>query len=295
MKKLKIRLIDGNTKRGEDICRAIASFNILQPHEACLRSIRSDTGSWDDRASTPDLFILHLNDHRFQGEPYYKYLQSINSNLPDALIVLYSGGNIHVSMHTTHHLTLRQDDNTWDFGVANGEQFCIIKHSIYSASDLRIAQALQKYSSNSSKEEFFQALQSSEESRDYMAGLAILCQGYFIVHAEYRGVDKDWKDEEIASILEQIGWTSLMDSNGSSASSVRTNLGSELDRVRTAKWWLDVFGNSSTLSEGLEKEFGTIPNEVTNLLDLLSKDGEIKPPNVVAAAYRAITRRLKRE
>ena len=140
---------------------------------------------------------------------------------------------------------------------------------------------------------------------DNLIALAVLCQGYLVVHAEYKGSEKDWSLEEIALALRQMGWTDT------TRSMVRPDLGDEFGNVREAKWWLNVFGlwdgtdkqieqdteNWKKFENEIKEEWGEVKNEELPgefgwLLQMMRKKAEINSPNMVAKAYCEIAKKL---
>ncbi|MBL7204165.1 MAG: hypothetical protein ISS63_07530 [Desulfobacteraceae bacterium] len=140
--------------------------------------------------------------------------------------------------------------------------------------------------------------------------LAILCQGYLAVHAEYAGSGKDWNEKDLRAALEKMGWYALKE--GHSRFLVPNNLASKIDTVRKADWWLgafDVFDEKAEQKkeiveekwaafenklkrewEGLE-EF-KMPAEVEGFVHSLHDQRSVDRPEWVAKVYCAVAERL---
>ena len=125
----------------------------------------------------------------------------------------------------------------------------------------------------------------------------ILCQGYLAVHAEYKEQDKDWKDQDIAIALEQMGWNSV------DKSMIPSSLGEKekIKKVRDPSWWwivleTDIEDRKSLLA-AIQEEWDTssdkeISKELEDLVKLIVAKKEVKPPKMVARAYLALVEKL---
>jgi hypothetical protein len=122
----------------------------------------------------------------------------------------------------------------------------------------------------------------------------ILCQGYLAVHAEYKEQNKDWKNQDIAHALEQMGWNSV------DKSMIPRRLGKK-EKVRNPGWWWIVFEadieDRNSLLAAIEKEWDTFSNkefskELKDLIRLIVEENEVKPPEMVAKAYLALVENL---
>jgi len=132
----------------------------------------------------------------------------------------------------------------------------------------------------------------------FLTALAILCQGYLAVHAEYKEQqDKDWKDQDISIALEQMSWNSV------DKSLIPSNLGEKekIKKVRNQSWWWTVFEGDfedrKDLLAAVKKEWDEssdkeISKELEDLVKLIVEDNEVKPPKMVAKAYLALVEKL---
>ena len=144
-------------------------------------------------------------------------------------------------------------------------------------------------------------------SVEVTTALAILCQGYLALYAEYDSDRKRWGPDGIVPALVQMGWTTLNENEKLVLAADDLKL--KRQEVANASWWLDVFGlipEDSRLVDGskwnvflelLEGEWeGDIPEELKHLLDLLVDEyklsGVVDDPVVVARAYCAIAKKL---
>ena len=125
----------------------------------------------------------------------------------------------------------------------------------------------------------------------------VLCQGYLAVHAEYKKQDKDWKDQDIAPALEQMGWDSV------DKSLIPRRLGKKekIEKVRNAGWWWIVFESDiedrKSLLAAVKKEWDEsgdkeISKELEDLIRLIVEKNEVKPPKIVAKAYLALVEKM---
>lgn len=130
-----------------------------------------------------------------------------------------------------------------------------------------------------------------------LATFAILCQGYLAVHAEYKEQDKDWKNQDIAPALEQMGWNTV------DKSLIPSSLGEKekVKKVRDPGWWWTVFDidieDRKSLLAAIQKEWGKsndkeIPKDLEDLVKLIIAKREVKPPKMVAKAYLALVEKL---
>lgn len=131
----------------------------------------------------------------------------------------------------------------------------------------------------------------------FLTALAILCQGYLAVHAEYKEQDNDWKDQDISIALEQMGWNSV------DKSLIPRRLGKKekIEKVRNPGWWWTLFDRDFEEKKGLlttvKKEWDEssdkeISKELENLVKLIVATREVKPPKMVARAYLALVEKL---
>ncbi len=165
------------------------------------------------------------------------------------------------------------------------------------------------------------------ETPQLLPALAVLCQGYLVVDAEYRG-PKRGRHQQIDEALKEMGWS------GTTAEGCRRllpgDLRKEFETVRTTGWWNDPFGlvtkdgdlvdercrefRDAVVREWNAKWLGLMPKELRDLTgavcslkprsDELDSEERLEPderdqilatPELVAEAYRAIARRLMKE
>jgi hypothetical protein len=131
----------------------------------------------------------------------------------------------------------------------------------------------------------------------FLTALAILCQGYLAVHAEYKEQDKDWKDQDISLSLEQMSWNSV------DKSMIPASLGKKesTEKVRNPSWWWTVFERDfedrKSLLAAVKKEWDEssdkeISKELEDLVKLIVAKKEVKPPKMVARVYLALVEKL---
>ena len=132
----------------------------------------------------------------------------------------------------------------------------------------------------------------------FLTALAILCQGYLAVYAEYKEQQgKDWKDQDIAIALEQMSWNTV------DKSLIPSTLGEKekIEKVCDSSWWWTVFDRDFEERKGLlaaiKKEWDEssdkeISKELEDLVKLIVAKKEIKPPKMVARAYLALVEKL---
>lgn len=125
----------------------------------------------------------------------------------------------------------------------------------------------------------------------------VLCQGYLAVHAEYKEQDKDWKNQDIAPALEQMGWNSV------NKSLIPRRLGKKekIEKVRNPGWWWTVFETDiedrKSFLAAIQKEWDKsndkeISKELEDLIKLIVAKKEVKSPEMVARAYLALVEKL---
>lgn len=169
------------------------------------------------------------------------------------------------------------------------------------------------------------ALVRSRVNMEVLPALAVLCEGYFVVHSEHGGPEREHASmkTDIGPALRAMGW------NEGVAKVCRQltlrDLGEAIKAVRTSKWWAAVFGlttKEGTLSpdrcrkfcDAVIKEWDTapshaMPEDVGSLVAAVCSlvPGSKKPkavtakeretilgkPRLVAGAYCAIAERLK--
>jgi len=140
---------------------------------------------------------------------------------------------------------------------------------------------------------------------EILKALAVLCQGYLTVYAEYKGwnTDKNFENKYLRSALEQMGWVALK--AGAERSLIPDNLGNKIGIVKNSDWWLECFnisdekdkeGKLKILEEELKKEWdqeihGKIFGDPNNLICML-KGREVGPPVQVANFYISIVERI---
>lgn len=147
------------------------------------------------------------------------------------------------------------------------------------------------------KEEDMPAILLPPQGASDLIALSILCQGYLAVHANCREPDKDWKDQNIAIALEQMGWNSV------DKSMIPPRLGKKesIEKVRNPGWWWTVFDRGLKERKDLmavaKKEWDEssdkeISKELKDLIKLIVEENEVKPPKMVARAYLALVEKL---
>jgi hypothetical protein len=137
------------------------------------------------------------------------------------------------------------------------------------------------------------ALERAAERRpiQYLAALAILCQGYLAVHASPdTNCSTDWGPQEISEALEKMGWTLMMES-GDVARWRELNIGQHREVVTKPEWWRQVLREDSAdeLSDKVVKECSNLSkyHHLRKLLDAIYDEAKIAP-GVVAKAYMFI-------
>jgi hypothetical protein len=132
-------------------------------------------------------------------------------------------------------------------------------------------------------------------SKDTLAALAILCQGYFAAVA-VQDSSGEWGPTEIDDILQDIGWVDLMNSEAG-RKWCDVGLHKHANTVATPAWWRDALRLSRPeltrllLEETRCGSLSSIP-VLDRFVEALFGDGEI-PVHVVGAAYRSIAGRLR--
>jgi hypothetical protein len=279
MKKIKIRIID-EKKRGDDIYSAIRGYNILSKEEA----LRPDEEVFDKPELSPEIFLLHITDIKKQGKPSYDYLKRINSDLKDALIVLYSGGTLKIEKQSEKRIKFTDDNDTWDFEVSDGHRFCIVEKPVNSLSDIPIEQALENYlAADKDKDIFFEILKY--QGSEHIAALDILCQGYLMAGMAAGKIDKNDKDEVIAL----IGWSDKIKEIFPKAES---DWEDGWEKVKNPQWW-DIVGDIQDIKDQIRREMqvikktkGNLSNSIEILIDLIINEKKIEDYKVVKNALK---------
>lgn len=140
---------------------------------------------------------------------------------------------------------------------------------------------------------------TEKQENHILPALTILCQGYLAVHAEHKEQNKDWKDQDIAIALEQMGWDSV------DKSLVPQSFGEKesIEKVRNPGWWWAAFEDDfknkdkKSLSVAIQEEWDMsgdkeISKELEDLIKLIVADNEVKSPEMVAKAHLALVKKL---
>jgi len=133
---------------------------------------------------------------------------------------------------------------------------------------------------------------------DYCSSLAILCQGYLAVYAEYCSGKSTKPKGEVAIALGEMRWDLVP--KDLETGRIRTNLAEKWSEtgVQNPDWWAAVFGGNIDFRMlkqkewGVEKESDDSLERVEKLVQMINKRKRIKDPMVVAIAYRALSRNL---
>ncbi len=247
MKQICIRVIDSLDSRRDSICNEVRPF---QKNSNEIGYQPSDEAAWSfsDR-STPNLFLIHLNDLRSNdGIPCCKKLEAILSNLPDALVVLYSGGGLEVlDSYGGSNLTVKQDHSIWKCNIKGFKNFCIPRFPISNASDLSVLQALENYLSTEDKELFFETIEgvNSNDIDVSLQAIAILCQGVLFANSNDKGEPAINKEDPAYEVCQDALTKMGISEFCTIADFERMRLRAYRYRqsLQTPSWWAQVFEN----------------------------------------------------
>lgn len=143
------------------------------------------------------------------------------------------------------------------------------------------------------------------EVLEVLPSLAILCQGYLAVCAEFKG-KKTWCDEDIQPALEQMGWTKFIQDKGSEIIKQGFGCPEDWKGVTNPDWWLGVFcdkqddhvltdGEKKQLLEklyqGVKAERKNASPEIDKLIGLLGTQA-VDAPKIVSDAYCELVKEL---
>jgi hypothetical protein len=282
MKELKVRIIDSKN-RGVDICSAVAEFNIFSKKEA----LHPYAEEIDKSELPPDIFLLHTTNLKKNGEPSYDYLKSINYELKDALIVLYSGGSLEIEKQDEKKIIFKDEGVTWDFDVTDGRRFCIIEKPVNSLSDIPIIQALENYlGTRKDRDVFFKSLKY--QGSKHIAALDILCQGYLMAGiAAGKIVDKE--------VEYLIGWDDKIKKIFPKAES---DWEEGWEKVKNPQWWWDTFARDKEsalklMTEKIKLEWEKDRPDVFDKLFAMINGKQVDNHSIVVQVYRAISDKLR--
>jgi len=143
-----------------------------------------------------------------------------------------------------------------------------------------------------------------EVREESLAALAILCQGFLIVHAASQGVQDNLKSP-IGAALKQMGYFGAGSMGSLYSSDVRQSLVQHNAEVSLASWWLDGIGiqggnirdSFDEFQSRIEREWAggrqnrSLPLQLEDLVKKIG-DGYVQPCEIVAGAYRVLVERL---
>lgn len=272
MDKLKIRIIDSLKPRNDDISILLGKYNEFAVGGALRESC------CDESNDRPDIFLLHVNDLKKNGNPNYDCLIEIDEKLKEALIVLYSGGGIELVGVSDRQIEFRYKGEPWGFDVHDGNRFCIIERPISRGSDFKIVQALERYFiSGKDKNIFFEALR--HPSIEYLSALLILCQGYLGASI----ADGEITDEDTMKLID---WDSEIP--------VRfPALATQAKEVKKASWW-SALGEPQEFEEKIKLEFIALDEDekLKQFLQLVLEKRGIEDYKIVKYCYKKIKEEL---
>jgi hypothetical protein len=150
---------------------------------------------------------------------------------------------------------------------------------------------------------------------ELLPALAILCQGYLAVHAEYNASNQGWGPPEIATALGLMGGNNLAHLTKSLSSDYRRD---KAQTLSAPGWWLEVFGlwdaakTSATQDAELwdqferklkdewqEDKYGAIDDSLLNpddpcnsMISSLRTNQTLSSPGLIARVYCALVKRL---
>jgi hypothetical protein len=232
------------------------------------------------------------------------------SDLPDAVdcVLVHSGNRMEWQNNVRTNKVFLFD--TPGNPYVSGDQNAILRRT--GASDFEVtdsdARQIIEYSVGE-REELPECCQL-RKGLELLCALAILCQGYLIVHVNPESceleLEPDEEDQsgEILLALETIGLQSV--SLEKLPEQMKTNEGRAVLRkgdkhgiigVRQAAWWQNVFGkeeDDSTTIKKLKDEWGDAPgrNQVESLINQIYSGSQTIRPFDVARAFIALHRRL---
>ena len=122
----------------------------------------------------------------------------------------------------------------------------------------------------------------------YLPALALLCQGYLATYAKAHMTEKDGNDSVMTAALDEMGWTGVH-----TQLTECPNWKQQRETVRSAGWWLDVFGAKAAVSQLVQQEWQNrencaLPPAVVALLEQIEAGVPIESPQLVADVFYAI-------
>jgi hypothetical protein len=133
---------------------------------------------------------------------------------------------------------------------------------------------------------------------DHLRALAVLCQAYLVIYAEFR--DGKWGPPDIEQALMAMELPGFVKGNSAGAQRMLKQLQREGEKLRTivtkGQWWHEVFGQSDPVQViGVEWGEGRKGwEDLVCLLDAIKKNRDIAP-DVVGKAFLALKARLEHE
>lgn len=293
-KKIKIRVIDSTKARRNDIRKTVNRFNNLEKSPYINSIYDGKDQAVDLCKSNPDLFLLHISDHKTKTgkETTCEYLEKIDRECPDALIVLYSGGGITLRKEAQKEKMffklITNRDNEWNVGINNGDRFCIVENPVEFAKDLRLEEALEKYGIGD-REKFFKTILYGFSS-DTLPALYILCEIYLTIYFKSHKEKHYRKSKDIIHAHDEIRWRNVLWQDDMK----------HFEEIEKPEWWQNIFkenkGKSGKAKERLKKnlegEWENMPDEIMELVDVMFENKPIQP-KTAAKAFSAVRKKLK--
>lgn len=308
MNDLTILMIDNDLARGEDLLATLVRVDGLAAEPAWFRSLEGVHAYLRREAlrQTPLLLLAHLGNLKKNGEPDGEFLNRILAQLPQALVVLYSGGGIQLAQQDREWV-LRQHHQTWRCRMAHPDRLAVISRPVNGSSDLNLYGALSRYAREHDAERLFIELQRQRPAELLLYSLAMCCQGYLLTRA-FRFEDCPERCcGALQETLQAMGWRAARQRQ------IRETCAAGVERDTLAgifagsKCWLDLFEvghlyqaapeeRAALLTEQCRRvwihpEFPELPAALERFGELLSRFRDI-PQSEVLALYRELIRRL---
>lgn len=209
MDSYRIRIIDNHHSRAQSIAQILKNHRPAMLSVNVVDSIRHQGPI--TKTTGADLFMIHLQNLKKDGYADGAFLETIQRLLPQALILLYSGGNIPQITRSGNAIIICQGHLTWRIRSANSARITAIPYPVIEASDLPLVPAIDHLLISRDELPFIQTIQSAPLSRhlpqdNFIVDLHLMFQLYLALLAEIRQENLFYRGSELEQLLGNIGW-----------------------------------------------------------------------------------------
>ena len=311
MNNITILMIDNDLDRRDDLLATLARVNGVAPEPVWFSSLADARVHLHRQVQqqAPLLLLAHLGNLKNEGEPDGEFLDWILAQMPQALVVLYSGGGIRLAQQGAEWL-LQQQHHTWRCRTAHPDRMTVVTRPVNGSSDLNLYDALRKYARERNVERLFIELQQRRPAELLLYSLAMCCQGYLLTRAfRFEGCPENCCGV-LQETLQAMGWQETRQRRIRETHAAGAGRETLAGIFAGSQCWLDLFENrhlyqitpearSELLLEQFHRvwihpEFPEIPAEIERFIELLSRFQDI-PQSEVLALYQQLSRRLARE